>query len=290
MPGIMPKFVLPTGYESEQLKAERKRKIAQALIERGLQTNPNMQSWAQVLGQLGTAFAGKMVDRKADKIDADTRTRMLSDYGTRTAVFDKLTSGDHPDLGAIVRAGQDDPFLQDRVAPYVEALKKRITEPENIVHTPTGYRRQGDVLNQPEFNPNAMMVPTGNPGEYGVNAARVTAALAAQPNTTITGAQTTIRDPSMSAPPPPQRLPTGEAPQPLSPNTMDIGALSPEERSILQHELQRRAGGGNYQLQNDTHIPMGSPITAIKPPAGVAKNGKPYWIINGVPYDNPEGR
>jgi hypothetical protein len=60
MASIRPKFTLPTGYENEQLKAERKRKIAQALLERGLANQPNMQSWMQVLGQMAQAGAGSI--------------------------------------------------------------------------------------------------------------------------------------------------------------------------------------------------------------------------------------
>jgi hypothetical protein len=43
------KFILPTGYEDEQRKAESKRKLAQAMLERGLTNNPNMQNWTQCL-------------------------------------------------------------------------------------------------------------------------------------------------------------------------------------------------------------------------------------------------
>lgn len=287
----MPKFVLPTGYEDEQLKAERKRKIAQALLERGLTPQANMQSWTQVLGQLANAGVGRILDKRADKIDADVRARMLSDYGTKISDFNTATGGANVDPQDIVKRFGSDPMLQDQVKPYVDALSHRLSQREDIVKTPTAFRRQGDIVNQPIFDPNAMMVPTGQPGEYGVNAGRVTAALASQPNTKISNPVTTIRDPSVQALPS-QRLPTGEAPQPLPPinsNMLDVGALNPDERGILSRELQRRAGGGNYQLQNDTHVPMGSPLTAIKPPAGVA-GGKPYWLINGVPYDNPEGR
>lgn len=285
MPTIQPKFVLPTGYETEQLKAARKRKIAEALIQKGLQTNPNMQSWAQVLGQIGTAFIGKRMDKKADALDADVRSRMLSDYATRSAAFDKLTGSANPDLSSIVRTGQDDPFLQERVKPYVDAFAKRLSERENIVRTPTTFARQGDLIGKPTFDPQAMMVPTGKPGEYGVNAARVTAALAAQPNTTISNAQTTIQDPSTM----PQQTPN-TAPQAM-PSGLDLGMLSPEEKQILSSELQRRAGGGGqYQLQTDTSTPMGSPLTAQKAPEGVTVDGRPYWLVNGIPYDNPEGR
>ena len=52
-------LVIPNGYEQDQQAADAKRKIAQLMLQQGLSSNPNMHSWAQVLGQLAQAWEGK---------------------------------------------------------------------------------------------------------------------------------------------------------------------------------------------------------------------------------------
>jgi hypothetical protein len=284
MPGNLAKFVLPTGYETDQRKIARREAIAQALLSRGMQTDPNMRSWTQVLGQVGTAAAGKFAARRSDKDAAALDARMLNDYRTAAAGFSSDASGT-PDPQAMIDKYGSNAMLQDDLAPYRDALKERITGREKVVHTPTGYQKQTDVLGKPEFDPNAGVIPDGN-GGYMVNPAHTTAALLAQgftPGGAAAGYQPTIQDPTKTPP---------IAANPMAANSagmMDVGGLSAEERQILQNELARRAGGGSPQLQTDTHTPMGSPLSARRAPAGIA-NGKPYWLINGIPYDNPEGR
>lgn len=294
------KFVLPTGYESEQRRADQKRALAKVMLERGLASNPNMQSWTQVLAQLGSAFVGSRLNKKADKLDDDVYAKEIADYTKRNADFDTATGGGATvDPADIIKQFSTDPMLQDRVKPYVDALAHRLSQQENIVKTPTTYARQGDLVGKQNFDPNASVIPDGQ-GGFKINPLRTTAALEAQGYGFHEGdpMQTTMGDPTQgqvlpSMPPQYARPTPAPGDQPL-PGALDTGLLSPDERNIMASELTRRAGhvssGGQYALQNDTSIPMGSPITARKPPAGITTDGRPYWMVNGVAYDNPEGR
>lgn len=293
---IQPKFTLPTGYESEQRKAERKRRLAEMLLQRGLSPSGNMQSWAQVLGSLGSAFAGNRLDRQADRMDEDVQGRMLNDYREQLGGFNADKATMTPDQ--LVEKYGSSAFLADEVKPFRDALARRLTEREDIIDFGGRRTRQGDVLGQIEpGRPTDAVIRDAN-GNWIVNPVRTTAALEAQgftPNGAPPRATYSMPDPT--AQPMPQ-IPSGMPPMSQAPGMpaptgdgLNLQLLNPEEKQILAQELARRAGqgNGNYNLQNDTSIPMGSPLTARRAPAGVV-NGKPYWIINGKPYDNPEGR
>ncbi len=97
-------IVMPTGYEEATRKAATKRRLAQMMMERGLGSQGPMQSWTQVLGQLGSAWAGKRLEKKADKLESGAADQMRSDYATKLAEFHKVTGGgaspDAPDVHA----------------------------------------------------------------------------------------------------------------------------------------------------------------------------------------------
>jgi hypothetical protein len=277
---------IPTGYESAELKAEQKRKLAQLMLEKGLNPSGNMQSWLQVLGSLSSTFAGTRLNKKADELDADTRTRMLADYTKASDSFNADAKALTPD--DMVTKYDKNPWLQDDLKPYQDAIGEGLKEKEKIVSTPTSYERQGDLLGKPKWDPNASVIPTGTPGEYGPNRARVAEAMAAQGFGV--GGNTTIRDPnapnSMTGP----GAAANGAPTAPAPGGIDLSLLSPQEKQIMQDELARRAAvkSGAFSPPHP-NVPMGNPLTAQRAPAGVV-NGKPYWMINGQPYDNPEGR
>lgn len=139
-----PKFTLPTGYEADQRKIDKRRKLADLLAEKGLTSQGPMQSWLQVLGQVGNAYAGKRLDKKADKLDADLKTRMLADYTTaRTGFQDTVAKGGDP--ASIVRDHGANPFLTDDVEPYRKAIEKRITGQEDVINWGGQRRRSGDI-------------------------------------------------------------------------------------------------------------------------------------------------
>lgn len=287
MPGNLAKLVIPTGYEDEERKAQMRHQIAKALMEKGLGQQGPMQSWAQVLAQLGNAYFGKQEEKAATKLDTDVDSKIRDAYtGAISSLNSDVKGG--MGLGDLVQKYGGNQFVQDALKPYADAFGSSLKEKENIVNTPTGFRRAGDVVGREKFDPNAMVIPDGH-GGYAANPVRITAALAAQPNTQINNPQTTMQNPlSAGGPPAPSA-----SPLPSATGGLDLSALTPEEKQILQSEIARRTGSAGQQavtqLQNDTHVPMGSPLSAARAPAG-AINGRPYWLINGVPYDNSEGK
>lgn len=293
-----PTFILPTGYEDAQRKAERKRKIAQMMLQQGIGDDPNMRSWTQVLAHLGQDFAGKRLDKKADDLDADTNKRMLNDYGTRVAAFRTATAGS-PDARSIVNNFGSDPFLTEQVKPYAEAMAARLKE-DNTHRMFGDQNRLGSSIGEGEFAPNKPTdtVLRGPDNTFIENPVATVGALHRQAYD-LGGPVASMTDPMANgAPtvppmPPMQPPPMGALPAVTSGESMPgLELLSPEEREIMSRELQRRASGGSgngaYTPPNP-NTPMGSPLAAQRAPAGVV-NGRPYWMINGQAYDNPEGR
>jgi hypothetical protein len=298
MPGVMPKLVIPTGYEDEQVKAERKRRMAEMLYKQGL-NNQNISSWTQVLGDLAQTYAGKRNEDKADKLDQQYRHELLDAYtAARTGLEADRKSGTAPaDLVAKYGGNPllaDDPTLKAETGAFEADLK-----PTNF-----GGRmvRTGDVMNQYEPSKPTDSVIRNPDGSWKENPVVTSSALHRQgygmgdpvaqmpdPYAKVAGAMVPQVMPPQGAPMSPPPMP---AAQPNPEAGVDLSVLSPEEKQILQNEIMRRKNGGGaggaYQPPNP-NTPMGNPLTAQRAPAGVV-NGKPYWLINGMPYDNPEGK
>lgn len=284
MPTNLSKIVIPTGYESQQRAAERKRSLAEALLKMGLQTG-NYNSWTQVAGQMANALAGKLTEKKAAKLEDKYYSDLRGAYDEANSDFDAAVGGGMSGED-LIKNFSTNPFLEARLKPYAEGLQRKITESEEVVKTPDNrYMRQGELLGKGPINdPNAAVVV--NPqGDWLPNMARMSASLGAQGFTDAnTGRPPNIpfRDP-MSNPP---AMPAAGGP---AGGGFDINLFTPEEQKVMFAEvLRRRQQGGPAGVPPNQ--PYGSPLTINKPPAGVTSDGKPYWIINGVPYDNPEGR
>jgi hypothetical protein len=261
------------------------------MLEKGLANDPNMRSWTQVLGQAASAFAGKRLDKKADKITDDMHQRMRDDYARKVAEF----SADEGTLDPtkMTQKWRGDPMMTDNLDPYQDAMAAGLKERGEHTNFGGQWRQKGDI--QPgEYEPNKPTdsVLRGPDNSFVINPVRTTASLSAQPNVSISNPVTSMQDPmARGAPPmqPPPMQPPGAPAQPAGAG-IDTSLLTPDERAIMQKELQRRAGtGGSYSPPNP-NTPMGNPLSAQKAPAGTTTDGQPYWIINGVPYDNPEGR
>lgn len=291
MPVKLPNLILPTGYEAQQRAAERKRKIALALMQRGMQTNPNMQSWTQVLGQLASGWQGKRLDKQADELDAKTNEAIKNDYAQRLQAFQEKARGlgnNSDGLRDLVDSAQGDPFLADAAKPYVDAFAARLKESGEHTNFGGQWRTKGQIA-EGEYEPNKPTdrVLRGPGNTFQANPVAITSALASQPNVSIAGGITSMRDPMASQPAMPAPSAGGEV------NLID--QLSPEDRQIMVQMLQKYAGKG-AELKGivPQAVPYGNPTApgagGGQPPDGVTTDGQPYWLINGVPYDNPEGR
>ena len=300
MPSLFGKVQIPTGYESEQAKIALKRKLAQALLERGLSPNRGMISPLEALGGVAQAAAGQFLEKRADKLEGKLGERMLGDYQSEhDALQAAIASGAGPDEIAKTFGGARHPLIADEVKPYENAYSKRLENLEGIREVGGTYGRVGDYVgkdiggkglpvppdpNKPVFVENGMMVP---------NQSWIYAHAATQPGALDPSQISPVNPyPGAAAAPAPGQLPpppaggasaTSLAPSPAG-GDIDLSLLNPEERKILQSEIARRKG-----LPPEARsLPMGNPLKP--PPSGVLPNGKPYWMVNGQPYDNPEGR
>ena len=362
------KLTLPTGYEAEQRRLMRKQEIANALMKVGMETNPNMTSWAQVLGQLGNAVAGRISDRKAQKMEDSLDSRMLNDYQTQHSSFEADAKTLSPD--ELVAKYSDKPWLQEDLDPYQKAIAKRLSERERIVTTPTGYGRAGDQLGKITIDGTKNIIPdidpaTGQQIGWKVNPVATTGALErqgfhpqgqpimSQPSMDMRGMVAQSMMGASGGAPAAQPQPTSFTPPNIgqvesgnrdfnpdgSPVTSRAGAMykmqvmpstahdpgfgvrpaandSAAEYNRVGNEyaaaMLRRYGNdplkaaaaynggpgrtdraiasnGNNFLQSMHPETQAYARRFAKPPSGMA-GGKPYWMINGIPYDNPEGR
>lgn len=285
MPTNLPKLVIPTGYESEQRKAAQKRKLAEMLTEIGAKSG-NYNSWAQVGSQLANALAGRIVSKKADKLDDSYNEKLKQAYTDKWNQFTADAKTKTPD--EMFATYGNDPFVGEQAKMFGDAIGARLKEKENIVNVPgRGYVSTGDVIGKGPINdPNAAVSVDAN-GNWVPNLARMGASLGAQGFTdAATGAPPNMpfRDPLSNTP----AMPPAQAGGPAG-GGFDINLFTPEEQRVMQAEvLRRRQVGGPAGVSPNR--PYGSPLAVNKPPAGMTSDGKPYWIINGVPYDNPEGR
>lgn len=290
----LPAIVIPTGYESDQVKAANKRKLAQMMLEKGLSSPGGMQSWLQVLGQLGSTAAGLRMNKQADDMDEGTNKRILADYVGQLSEFhnDEKTMAPKE----LVAKYRDKPFLEDALKPYTEAMTARLRDKGDMVNINGTYVDKGSMQagGHAPTDPNAGVIRDAS-GNLVENMVRRNAALHAQ-GYGLGDPATTMPDPGApNGPAAPvsgtvggQTPPMGGAPAP-SGDGLDLSLLSADERGIMQRELQRRAANGGAFQPPNPNVPLGSPLTAQRAPAGIVA-GKPYWLINGVPYDNPEGK
>jgi len=232
----MPKVTLPTGYENLQKSAASKRKLAEAMLARGMEGVPNPVNWAQVLGQWAQSWAGKSMIKDADKMDADVSQQMLEAYNTKRSSL--LADAQTMTPQEVVAKYGNDPLLQDDVKPYREAVAAKLKTdqegfmgPDGIWHV-KGNMKPGTYL--PKLDDSIVLGPDGKPK---LNGMAIAAAMAKQ--------------------------------------------------GLGSNGVPVEYPDGTFQGSVGAPSPLGP--SAGRPPSGMV-GGKPYWIINGVPYDNAEGK
>lgn len=223
MPSQMTKLIIPTGFEDEQRKIERRRSLADKLAQLGLNTGDiSGRSWTQPLAHLAQTFRASRLSRKADRMQGDLEKNIGEAYASAISNFNQdARTMDLQDLQDKYAGNQ---FTQDALKPYTEALQRRMTEREKIEKVGDRYARVGDVQGKPIFDPNAMVIPDGQNG-YKVNPVRATAALLAQGFTP--NGQAPAYTPSMNGQGQPQGLLTGETKMPLAPPMQSLTSPMP---------------------------------------------------------------
>lgn len=306
------KMSIPTGYESEQARILLKRKLAEALLSRGLSPQGGMRSPLEALGSMAQVFAGKRMESKADKLEGGLTQKMLGDYQAEHDAFQAdVASGMSPADLVKKWSGARHPFIADEIKPYADAYGEALKNREGIVEGGGGFVRKGDYMegtpgkparalpndpNKPVWTqrgPNGELLASPNPayalsramGQPGaIDFSKGVPNFFAVPGSGPAAAPTPGLPPSAPAMGASTSLApsAGAAPNAAAPN-IDLSLLNPMERQVIEREIARRKG----ITPEARNLPLGNPLKP--PPSGIA-NGKPYWMVNGVPYDNPEGR
>lgn len=115
---------IPTGYEGLEQSVQRKRKIADALMAQGLQgPGAGARSWAQLLGSLAQTWAGKSIQKDADKEQADIDAKRQAAVQEANAAFEAdMAAGLAPT--EMVRKYGSNPWTKDRIKPFEDAMSK----------------------------------------------------------------------------------------------------------------------------------------------------------------------
>lgn len=134
MAGGLP--VVPTGYEVLDQQTQQKRALAQAMLEAGLGPHEPYRSPFQVLGQLAQVWAGKSLQKDANKMQSEVLAKKMADFQTaRQSLSADVAGGATPEQ--IYTKYGTDPLLQDAIKPIVEAygegLKRTATNSADIV-------------------------------------------------------------------------------------------------------------------------------------------------------------
>jgi len=113
---------IPTGYEGLEQSVQRKRKIADALMAQGLQgPGAGARSWAQLLGSLAQTWAGKSIQKDADKEQSEIDAKRQAAVQEANAAFEAdLAAGAQP--SQIVQKYGSNPWLKERMKPFEDAM------------------------------------------------------------------------------------------------------------------------------------------------------------------------
>lgn len=113
---------IPTGYEGLEQGVQRKRRIADALMQQGLAgPGAGARSWAQLLGSLAQTWAGKSIQKDADKEEQEINAKRQAEVQEAITSFKTdLASGATP--GRIMQKYSGNPWTKELLKPYEDAM------------------------------------------------------------------------------------------------------------------------------------------------------------------------
>ncbi len=278
----MPNLQIPTGYEKDQQKIALKRKLAQAMLERGLAPNRGAISPLETLGSLAQAFVGKRMDKKAGNMEADLQERIKGDYAAARQGFQTDANGGAMDAKSLVQKYGGNPMLSADLEPYKDAFASSLRNREEIKQIGNSYGRVGDYEGKEiPGKPTDKVISVNN--EWKVNPVAMTADLFSNPlppGAEVSGGMNSMANPYAQGAPQASQPPmqAGGAPPAANGGGLDLSKLSPEEKQVLAQELSRRGQPG---------VP---PAQGLTPPPHKTIGNQQYWSVGGKWFDNPEGR
>lgn len=115
---------IPTGYEGLQQSVQRKRQIGQALMQQGLAgPGANVRSWAQVLGSLAQTWAGKSIQKDADKEEASIAEKIKAEVAQANQGLEADIAAGLGPRGIVAKWGGNQ-WTKDRVEPFAKAMQQ----------------------------------------------------------------------------------------------------------------------------------------------------------------------
>ncbi len=285
---------LPTGYESRIAQIERRRKLAETLMAQGLQgSGPNTMNIFQALAPVLGAFMSTRMDKQADRAQGEVATGMRTDYSNATGAMGELLKnlkpGDRQGLVDAISAARGSPWTTGTADTLEKTLTAQMGADSRMVQNGSRWQRQGNIAegSPVEGKPTDAVIAVQDP---------TTGRTFWQENTTATASALNrqgMGDPAYESV---RRVESPyQSATPLVP-AMSAPAGYPTDPEALRQEVARRAGPGippplgpdqfppELPAMNPAQAPVGPP------PAGLTVDGQPYWMVNGVAYDNPEGK
>ena len=169
----MAKITLPTGFEAQQRAAASRRQLAEAMLSQGLAPENNYGSLVQVLGKLAQTWAGRSMQKEADKMDDTVSNNLLEAYsGRRNAFLNDAKTLSQQQL--VEKYGQD-PLLQNELDPYREVAAADMKRGNELIEFGGKMVRRKDVEGQYANDPNKM-VHVGPDGVMQLNPMAINAA------------------------------------------------------------------------------------------------------------------
>jgi len=127
---------IPTGYEHVQSSIASKRKIAEALLASRMPDNA--RSWTQVLGNLAEAWAGRNLQKDADKEQAGVEEAIKAEAAKANAAFDADVAAGLP-IDTMIQKHGGNRWLEPRMKPFLDAQaaglknKQEVGDPKEML-------------------------------------------------------------------------------------------------------------------------------------------------------------
>lgn len=143
---------IPTGYEGLQNSVSRKRKIADALMSQGLAgPGAGARSWAQLLGSLAQTWAGKSIQKDADKEEAGIQEKIQADVAAAQAAFRERVTQPGVTPQQIVTEFGSNRWLTNELEPYKKAMSTGLSNEQEYA-APTEMQNADGTFSTVQIN------------------------------------------------------------------------------------------------------------------------------------------
>jgi hypothetical protein len=131
---------IPTGYEVQSAELQRRRALADAMLQAGLQNNTRMVSPFQLLGRLAQVYAGKSMEGDVAKQQQQLIGQQQADYKSHVDNFLNQLNGLQPgqDNTQVLASAASDPYLRSNplVDAMIKAQQKRFENAAEVTGAP----------------------------------------------------------------------------------------------------------------------------------------------------------